>query len=726
MELSLPTYNSIVAYTGDGVTTRWAFSFSGGYIAPEHVYVSVDGADPSPAVLDGLGTVVIDPAAPDGSLISISRTTPLNKPLVDFINGADISEPNLDALAKQAVFIAAEAVDRSTADINRSLAIPLGENVPPLPARAARKQTMLTFDANGDPSVGTAESLGINLAVTNAALAYKSANDRSRANHTGTQPTSTITGLDAALLSKASTAALAAVDAAKVTAASQHSVSVLDHGAAHLNDGTAALQAAVNTGKNVQIPRGVLLYISGTITGLKDNQRIYGGGTLKKIGDPAPMFSLPEGSSGVHFDGIEIDGNRGSYAIGSAGAGIIGNGVKSLRVTGCYIHDTIDSAIKLRDSARLTVSNSFIEGISENGVELRNYGYNVETGQPYASPVTFTGGHRFIDNTFSKVTRYEAPGGPIVDSCAITLDGAANLPIRDVVVKGNTFLDNLRSVFSENYGAGSEIEGLIIEGNTFRGGVSGGTAQGIYCKVQIGLVSAKNVVISSNTFKNPVNHNPEGTETAAIAISRSDVGTTAKNIAIYGNLIEDDTGSAGRMKYGVHALYGEEFRVFDNRITGFIEKDVFFYPGLVFKSFARGNKPVATADHTWSKPAIYSFARSDIPASSVADLWAQGEVGVDVRLLPCDAKVVGIAVRMSGGPGSSNFSIKTYIAGIEQPGVELTQADFGGGAQCRKLITAYDALLGAGGAQLFVKLVTDNLWPATNDIVVDIIVDLDP
>lgn len=104
-------FNSIVSYPGDGATTRWSFTFSGGYIAPEHVFVSVDDAAPTPATLDGAGTVVLDPAAPVGSLVTIFRKTPLDKPLVDWADGADISETNLDTATRQSVFVAAEATD---------------------------------------------------------------------------------------------------------------------------------------------------------------------------------------------------------------------------------------------------------------------------------------------------------------------------------------------------------------------------------------------------------------------------------------------------------------------------------------------------------------------------------------------------------------------------------------------------------------------------------------
>jgi hypothetical protein len=107
----LTTYNTRVAKVADGSTTRWTFSFAGGYILPEHVKVSIAGAEATTAVLETAGTVVIEPALADGVEFEILRRTPVDSLLVDWANGADISENNLDASTRQAVFAAAETED---------------------------------------------------------------------------------------------------------------------------------------------------------------------------------------------------------------------------------------------------------------------------------------------------------------------------------------------------------------------------------------------------------------------------------------------------------------------------------------------------------------------------------------------------------------------------------------------------------------------------------------
>lgn len=201
----MPNFNSIVSYTGDGATTRWNFSFQGGYISPEHVFVAINGAEPAPAVLDGSNTVLLDPAVADGDLITILRRTPMTGPLVDWMDGADVSESNLDVMSRQSVFVAAETSDRAEQVVLRSLSLPLGETTETLPAKSDRAGTLLGFDNDGAPTAVTTTDLGIDQAVTNAALAYKSETDRARENHTGQQPISSVTALGTALVASVPT-----------------------------------------------------------------------------------------------------------------------------------------------------------------------------------------------------------------------------------------------------------------------------------------------------------------------------------------------------------------------------------------------------------------------------------------------------------------------------------------------------------------------------------------
>lgn len=109
----------------DGTDTIWNFSFSGGYIFPEHVkayYVDQSGARVelvvTPSMLIGPFQLrVIAPKIPaTAQRFVIYRNTPKDLPLVDFETGARVTEANLDRIAQQAVFIAAEVLDGSYLD----------------------------------------------------------------------------------------------------------------------------------------------------------------------------------------------------------------------------------------------------------------------------------------------------------------------------------------------------------------------------------------------------------------------------------------------------------------------------------------------------------------------------------------------------------------------------------------------------------------------------------
>lgn len=112
------TYLSIVEFPGDGVTTQHEFNFAGGYISRTHVKAFVEdstGARTVITVTDGMfvndTTINLGVAAPVGGYTRIYRETPRDAPLANFADGSRFSEADLDLVARQAVFAAAEAFD---------------------------------------------------------------------------------------------------------------------------------------------------------------------------------------------------------------------------------------------------------------------------------------------------------------------------------------------------------------------------------------------------------------------------------------------------------------------------------------------------------------------------------------------------------------------------------------------------------------------------------------
>lgn len=112
--------DSVNRWDGDGVTTDWDFSFSGGYIDKSHVKAYSVNAERVRTPITVTSSMFVTqfrlrlPVTPVGSEVTIFRDTPKDLPLVEFEDGTAITEPALNLMARQAVFIAAEFTDATT------------------------------------------------------------------------------------------------------------------------------------------------------------------------------------------------------------------------------------------------------------------------------------------------------------------------------------------------------------------------------------------------------------------------------------------------------------------------------------------------------------------------------------------------------------------------------------------------------------------------------------
>lgn len=105
-------------WTADGSQTIWNFTFADGYLSREFVkaYTLDTLANKTDIIITddmfiGDFQLSITPAVPSGYRLVILRDTPKDAPLVDFGDGARVSEVSLDTVARQAVHIAAEVLD---------------------------------------------------------------------------------------------------------------------------------------------------------------------------------------------------------------------------------------------------------------------------------------------------------------------------------------------------------------------------------------------------------------------------------------------------------------------------------------------------------------------------------------------------------------------------------------------------------------------------------------
>lgn len=169
MSTYISTYNGV----GDGVKTNWDINFSGGYILPTHVFVVIDNGPPTVAAFAGPSTVVITPAVPNGTPFFIQRRTPNDEALVDFVSGAAVTETNLDLIAKQAVFVAADLGDRLTQvqDLNMGSRGFPGDTGPAGTPGTAATVTIGSVTTGGPGSPATVTNVGTSLnAVLNFSI----------------------------------------------------------------------------------------------------------------------------------------------------------------------------------------------------------------------------------------------------------------------------------------------------------------------------------------------------------------------------------------------------------------------------------------------------------------------------------------------------------------------------------------------------------------------------
>jgi hypothetical protein len=163
-------------FAGDGTNGPWTFNFAGGYISRADVkaysYDSASGIT-TERTLTFLSdfTVTSDVVIPVGQFIIIYRDTQKTVPLVDYSTGAVLDEQNLDTSNKQAIFVAAEMVDRFDA-INATSAEAIERSFTAL-------QTAQQAESEASAAVATANAANTTAgsANTKADAAVTTAND---------------------------------------------------------------------------------------------------------------------------------------------------------------------------------------------------------------------------------------------------------------------------------------------------------------------------------------------------------------------------------------------------------------------------------------------------------------------------------------------------------------------------------------------------------------------
>ena len=105
--------NSSVRYVASGDTQEFAVTFP--FISRTHVATTVDGAAATFTWNNDSLITVSDPAdITADQVVLIKRTTSQSTRLVDYVDGSNLSESDLDTDSKQAFYMAQEALDELT------------------------------------------------------------------------------------------------------------------------------------------------------------------------------------------------------------------------------------------------------------------------------------------------------------------------------------------------------------------------------------------------------------------------------------------------------------------------------------------------------------------------------------------------------------------------------------------------------------------------------------
>lgn len=511
---------------------------------------------------------------------------------------------------------------------------------------------------------------------------------------------------------------------------SETAVSVVDFGAT--GDGTTndttACQNALDTGRDVHFPEDMVFLVNG-LSCATAGQRIYLDGTVKKrTGSSATVsvFTIND-VAGVQFVGNgTIDGNRSAFTFPAQNpSGIAAYRAESLLVDGIMITECMDCGIKAFNCPNLvtTAATRFYK-IKVNGIEIDSYVNDPRTGSPWSgSPQVqspsgdINGFFDWIDDGLKGV----GEGNGVIFSPR----SPGALPVCNLRISGR-YRDCLRGIWSED-NVGVPSLNIVIDSPVILGNYRGSTGpNAVETKDGIGLIGVKNATIISPTIRNVGNFaTASNAECTGITIG----GAETDGVIVIAPEITDDTGNTDRTDYSIRINYGANIAIIGGHVSGASMAEIAFStdPFAVFENVRIECVSGAQLDYSWGNIASYNFSLQDVPTNATTPLLANGQAGIALSFFPCAGRVIGQGV-VTSAAGAGNFSYKVYVTDgattVEQTGVRMTQANFGGGTQARTQIATPSALQSQSGDQLKVEITTDASWVNTVDVNVLVWVDL--
>ena len=241
---------SYAVYTGNGSTTQFNVPFP--YIRREHVVASLDYVSQVFTWVNNT-TVEITPAPAAGVRVEVRRVTPINAPLVDFVDGSTLVAADLDTNALQQTYVNQEQDDdfADTISINsQGLLDAGGKRLTNLgnPTSAQDAATKTYVDSavglvGGFAAAASASASAAAVSESNAA-ASESAAGVSESNAAASE--SAAAGSASAAASSASTATTQAGNASSSASAASASATAASNSASNAAASAAAALAALD------------------------------------------------------------------------------------------------------------------------------------------------------------------------------------------------------------------------------------------------------------------------------------------------------------------------------------------------------------------------------------------------------------------------------------------------------------------------------------------------
>jgi len=102
---------SYVSYTADGDTSHFTIPFE--YISTDHLRVKLNGVATTEYTLPTASRVALNTKPASGTLVSISRVTPKDDTIVDFVNAALLKASDLNTASLQQLYCLQELIDHA-------------------------------------------------------------------------------------------------------------------------------------------------------------------------------------------------------------------------------------------------------------------------------------------------------------------------------------------------------------------------------------------------------------------------------------------------------------------------------------------------------------------------------------------------------------------------------------------------------------------------------------